>query len=199
MPPEKRLREITLSAPVSAWLAAQGYTVYSEVPFRGGYRKVDLVGKRGEEYCCVELKTSLSRAVLRQAYVLQLATPRVYVGVGTVPRESSREDCAKVGVGILCIAGNRVTELLAPRDTGMHLPLLPHHHFAVLAHMTPGGQAGRPTLKGEGPAQDVARRVAAYRRGCNPHADWKELFKNVSNHYANPKSMRYSLEKRGLA
>jgi len=70
--------------------------------------------------------------------------------------------------------------------------------FPVLAHMTPGGQAGRPTLKGEGPAQDVARRVAAYRK-AHPGAKWPELFERVSNHYASVKSMRWSLVKRGLA
>lgn len=194
----KHLHEIALSAPVSAWLEAQGYTVYSEVPLGYGYRMADLVGKRGQEYCAVELKAAFNWKLFCQGRHLQMATAQAWVAVGTVPQLRSIEICRKQGLGLLSVQGQAVTVLLEPRDTGQTFRTFTEALDQRLAHMSPGGQAGRPTLKGEGPAQDVARRVAAYRKS-RPGADWKEIFAKVSNHYANAKSMRYSLVKRGLA
>jgi len=52
----------------------------------------------------------------------------------------------------------------------------------------PGGIAGKPTLKGEGPAQECYERVQKFKQ-AQPKATWKEVFENVGNHYANPRSM----------
>jgi hypothetical protein len=51
---------------------------------------------------------------------------------------------------------------------------------------------GVPNMLGIGIAQDVQRRVDAYRL-AHPNATWKEIYKNVPSHYDSFKNMYSSL------
>jgi len=51
------------------------------------------------------------------------------------------------------------------------------------------GVAGLPTLKGEGPRLDCAKRVSEYLLE-NPDATWKGIYRDVDNHYCSYASMR---------
>jgi len=76
-----RLRETDLGAPVRDYLAAQGYTVRSEVG------RCDLVAVLGDEVIVVELKLTLNLELLAQAVQRQSITPSVYVAI---PRPSNK-------------------------------------------------------------------------------------------------------------
>jgi len=72
-------RETELAAPVAAWLAAQGWTVRSEV------ERCDLVATRGDELVAVELKRRFETSLLVQAVQRQRAVDSVYVAVPRPP------------------------------------------------------------------------------------------------------------------
>lgn len=180
--------ERDLSGPVSEWMQSQGFTPYAEVSAVG--YTIDLVGRKGAELLAVEMKRTLSKAVIHQAYRCDLFTPLRYAAVGSRPKSAGVERCRRSGIGLLAIAGGGVTVILEPRDGGRQAPK-PYARamHRALDNMTPGGTGGVPCMKGVGPAQECFERVAAYRQKC-PLASWREIFENVPNHYANHASMR---------
>jgi hypothetical protein len=76
-----KLSESDLAEPLCAYLAAQGYTVRSEV------KDCDLAAVRGEDLVIIELKKSLNLALLIQAARRQRITDSVYAAI---PRPSNR-------------------------------------------------------------------------------------------------------------
>ena len=172
-----------MSGPVQEWLKAQGYTAYCEVPFYG--RAVDIVAEKDatSHQITVEMKVCLSCKVMIQAVELQTATPLVYCAVASKPRESSIEQCRKQGLGILTV-GQDVTVILEPEQK-----IEPYKHRRFnLSRLEPGGIAGLPNIKGVGPAQEVEKRIAEYRK-THPKATWKELYEAISNHYQSYRGM----------
>ena len=108
------MRETDLVKPVADWLRAHGLTVYAEV----GRGPIDLVGLgRCDRIVCVELKTSLTRHVLRQAVLRHSITSEVYVAVGTIPRKASLALARQYRVGVLTVQDNTAMLLLGWRDT----------------------------------------------------------------------------------
>jgi hypothetical protein len=75
------MTETDLARPLCDWLSEQGYTVRSEV------RDCDIAALRGDELLIVEIKKTLSLALLVQAAERQRMTDSVYVAV---PRPSSK-------------------------------------------------------------------------------------------------------------
>lgn len=179
------MKETDLAKPVANWMRKQGYIVYSEVPIFE--RVVDMVGINGKDILVVELKLSLSWTVIRQACTSQLVSGKAYVGIATKPRKTSIEKCKKYGIGILRVTDN-VEELLKPvklkdiwgfyRDTIIEMTEV----------LTPSDEAGIPCGGNLGPAQVCYIRVKQYRK-THPKATWKEVYKNVGNHYSNHLSM----------
>ncbi|MBC7806012.1 MAG: hypothetical protein H7145_07660 [Akkermansiaceae bacterium] len=95
-PAPKRL-ECDLSAPVTEFLAAQGYTVRAEV------KNCDITATRDDFLTVVELKTAFSIDLLIQAVERQTIADAVYVGLpaeGTFAR-SSRYDKRRRGIEAL--------------------------------------------------------------------------------------------------
>ena len=187
--------EADLSEPISEWLQQRGFEVYTEVPFYA--RLVDLVGVNEERLVAVELKTSLTRAVIYQASINQLFAQESFVACFGNPRRASIERAAKYNLGVLTFNGVHVK---------MAKDAFPHRVFSeergkfirsCLSFMEPGGIAGRPCVKGVGPAQLVAKAVIEYRKE-KPRATWKEIYSEVPNHYSNAKSMQGALISRGL-
>ncbi len=73
--PAKTITETDLYQPIHDYLAAQGYTVRSEV------RNCDVTATRGDELIIVELKRNFGVSVLMQATERQRITNAVYVGL----------------------------------------------------------------------------------------------------------------------
>lgn len=96
IPVPKRL-ECDLSAPITEFLVAQGYTVRAEV------KNCDITATREDSLLVVELKTAFSIDLLIQAVERQSVADAVYVGVpaeGTFAK-SSRYDKRRRGVETL--------------------------------------------------------------------------------------------------
>lgn len=192
------MKETDLAKPVANWMRNQGYTVYAEVPLSG--RCVDFVGLRNGDMICIELKCSLTtkqpkRArsytspVLYQARSCQLITPIVYVAVATNPRISSIEACKKIGVGVLRVCSEgKVIEITPPHKR--FEPFAPHQREvrAFCLATEASDDAGKPQQAGDGPAQDCYWRIKKYRE-THPKATWKDIFREVPNHYSSQQSM----------
>lgn len=189
----RNMRENKLAEPVGKWLERQGYTVYQEVcpPFASGYF-TDIVGNKERYIISIELKMSLTKQVIQQAYTKSIFSHEVYVAVASNPKESSIDKCKKHNVGVLQITSNTVTVLHHPQNNN------PHDGYALklierLKLMNPGyDQAGLPSLAGTGPNKAVCDVVREYLIE-HPNANWEELYDNVPNHYASKQSMQTSL------
>jgi hypothetical protein len=86
------ITESDLAAPVTAYLAAQGWTVRSEV------KDCDVAAVRGNDLLVVELKKALTLALLVQAVRRQRLTDTVYLAV---PRPGSVWQWRRVNRGVL--------------------------------------------------------------------------------------------------
>jgi hypothetical protein len=179
------LREADLAQPVMAWLRGRGFTPYGEV--RWYDRAIDIVGLNLEWVTAVELKTSLTRKVLQQAHINQLAAHFSWVAVGTRPRGLPFGPFNRIGV--LSVVGGRVTVL---RRAQHSLCVSGHHTRAIRGvchYKQADGPAGLPGRTGVGPAQDVFDAVGRY-RAQHSAASWQELWENVPNHYKHARSMQ---------
>lgn len=189
------MKEVDLSEPVKLWLESRGYEPYAEIQFL--YKTPDWLGLHKEDgtAIAVEMKRSLTRGVIRQAYSLNLACEFVFVAVGTRPRQSGVDQCAKQGIGVLSVVDGAVQVVLEskPKD---RFPVESWKKKLIerLALYEPGGEAGKPTELESGPAQDCYQRVQEY-KALHPKATWHEIFENVANHYASPRSLAGSMAK----
>lgn len=189
-------RETELSDPVSGWLISLGFTPYAEVLLPKYGRQIDLIGRKNQQLITVELKRSLTKHAIHQTATCDLITPDRYAAVATQPKPQGIARCSQLGIGLLSVTNNTVTVLLEPAPspvrkdwTQTDYPSLIHK---ILDAMPPHGTAGHPCRRGEGPAQDCYDRIAAY-RSLNPRASWSQIFTNVLNHYATPRSLASSM------
>jgi len=200
----RQMREAQLSEPVSKWLESLGYQVFVEVPMFE-YRLIDMIGlcenaKGGKRIIAVELKTCLTWQVMKQASLNQLFCHESYCAVGTRPRKTGFERCLEWGLGVIEIAYGCVSVVTSPQPIGLppgKKGIPPNEHWQnmcleQLRRMTPGGTAGMPTLAGDGPAQEVARRIDAY-RAEHPQATWREIFESIPHHYSSARSLQSSM------
>ena len=194
------LPESEMSAPVMTWLQQRGFVPYAEVQHRGYW--VDIVGLGRTQLIAIEMKMSLTKQVIDQAHRAGKFADYSYCAVLSRPRLSSLIACAGQGIGVLRVKDERVMVLVEAKSSSRIVwgftPYLGRERIIeALRQRPPGGIAGRPTLKGQGPAQDCARRVKQW-RSEHPGCTWAEIYENVDNHYANMKSMRGALTSRGL-
>lgn len=191
------LPESEMSLPVMTWLDGLGYVPYVEVRHRGYW--VDIVAMResDEVLIAVEMKTSMTKGVIQQTCVTRHFADYSYLAVLAKPRESSLRACSDRGIGVLRVKDGYARIILDAKKNELR-PGNRRRIIQGLRSRPPGGVAGKPTLKGEGPAQDCARRVKRW-RSENLGSTWTEIYANVENHYANMKSMRGALTSRGLA
>lgn len=189
------LIESDMSLPVMRWLDGLGYTPYAES--QNYDTCIDIVAMKGPEpkLIAIEMKVGLTQHVIRQAYIAQLVAEQSYCAVLSRPRPSSLAKCADLGIGVLRVEDGVVRELLRPRPKKSISPGAKDFMVQQLQRRPPGGVAGKPILKGEGPAQKCARRVLSWRKR-NPGATWRDVYSAVDNHYVSMESMRGAL--RGL-
>jgi hypothetical protein len=190
-----KLVEASMSAAVSAWLRAEGLRVYAEVPWH--FTSIDHAGVSESRIVLVEMKRCLSEGVMQQACTHQLVTDEVYCVVLSRPAASSVSRAREIGLGVARVYEDRVCIMLPPKPRKGKSLIMRHYverFRARVAKLDEGGVGGKPTLKGEGPAQDVYRAVRRYRRE-HPGVTWKELYQAVPNHYAHARSMQLSMGK----
>jgi len=189
--------EAALFSVLADCLSERGFTIYSEVPCYSS--PLDLVAvKPGWLYpVIVELKTSFTEKLLRQAMLAQLSSAAVFACAGTKPGKRALEMSNSQGLGLMSIRNGRVHLVTRPmtRRRGVYQPMVDRLK-ETLSLMEPGGIGGVPTMKGVGPGVDVFFAVKEY-RGLHPRARWKEIFEAVPNHYGTARSLAQSMNKRG--
>ncbi len=186
------MKEADLAQPVAVWLENKGYEVYSEVPLGyGGARVIDIIGKADSTIIAIELKLSLTQQVLYQAHHCQLVAHKVFVAVATNPTKRSVEACRKSGVGIISVKNSKAEMILEPEGKEIITDRC-NNLKERLKYISKGVYTGKPNEKGVGPAQDCCRRIKEY-LDVNPQASWKEIYKNVDNHYSSCNTMQSSM------
>lgn len=186
------LREVQLSEPVHRWLVSKGLTPYAEFPIP--YHTADWLAVKKDHLIVVEMKICLSREVIHRARLEQSFVDQVWVAVLSNPRISGIGRCEDLGIGVLTLREDRMVEI-APASNSRKVS--DHYRNKILSKLEgrePGGVAGMPTLRGDGPAIRCLEAVDRYREK-HPEATWKEIYKEVPNHYASPKSLANSMGK----
>ena len=179
------MKETELYAPIKSYLEGQGYEVKAEV------KDCDLVAVRGtEEPIIIELKISLSIALLMQGIDRQTMTDAVYVAVpaGKGKRWASQVKdavklCRRLGLGFISVRFDAKTpSVLVHCDAGPYQPrkvkkrkeaLLKEFERRIGDHNT-GGQTKRKIITAY--RQDALRIAMALNDGPNkPSVLKKEL------------------------
>lgn len=183
--------EKELFPPIKKYLHDLGLIVYVEVP--NNYRSIDVVGvsSMGEQ-SAIELKLHFNASVVRQAYKNRRHFHRSYVAVPTKDIHVLTKlygFCVEDGIGILQILPDgKVNKVL---ESKFQIPTL-IYDFSGFEDREED-EAGVPYQKGTSEAFVVLDRVKRYVRQ-NPRAEWKEIYRNVQNHYTSPKSLAGSMK-----
>jgi hypothetical protein len=134
--------ETDLAAPVTAYLAAQGWTVRSEV------KDCDVAAVRGDDLLVVELKKSITLALLVQGARRQRLTETVYLAI---PRPESVWQWRRVNRGVLHLLRRLELGLLFVVPDGIDVVLQPR----------PLARRRKPTAR-RAVLEEVSRRSADY-------------------------------------
>ena len=195
--------ESDLFAPVKAWLEDRDFTVYSEVAYGYGSKRADVVGARGPLMAVVELKTSLSLALIGQCAEWTRNAHYVYAAVPD-PRLRDfgfgQTVLAQHGIGLLGIQPyGHVRRIVPPK---LHRSLHPRLHHALRSALcdqqqtgVPGGHAGGGFVTPYSRTMDRVRLYLVRERHIDRwnglgHAGWRtirEIVEAVETHYDNPK------------
>lgn len=199
----EQVSEATLGAIVVAYLEKIGGDVYQEVECAGGV--ADIVARMGVEIWIVEVKTSLSLALIKQAMDRRRAAHRVYIAAPHTRREGEvAEICEELGIGLLDVAPARDYVQVAGYEFGepavrvvvdsrrwnvrpveLAAALRPEHKTHAKAGAV--GAGGRWT-----PFRDTCRQLANIVHG-EPGISLKEAITKITHHYRSSRSARTSL------
>ncbi len=189
----RQLREYKLSDPVREYFENRDYKVYTEIPIAGS--QIDIIAIKNDFIIAVELKTSLTRQLIHQCIRHQKDCDIIYTAVPVNPSSENIRLCKKCSIGIIKVL-DKVEIVLEAKQHNLtsefkHTRMLNFCDTIIVNK----GVGGLPTIKGKGPRIECIKRVKEYLFN-NPCADWKELFKNVHNHYYNYKSMQSALREK---
>lgn len=189
---EWNLKEINLAEPVIKHFVALGYKYAQE------WFNMDLVFFKDDQIIAVELKKTLSKKVILQAWNDYYYANLAYAAVGTTPKAASINKAKERGIGVIAINSDGI-EILLMAPERKECTIWRDKNLKLLKEADEKGWlcnkniiAGRPNMKGEGPAQNCKRRVNEYLK-AHPNATWKEIFSKVQNHYSSAKSMQSAL------
>jgi hypothetical protein len=185
------LREAPICAAAVARLRSDGWKVACEIEVFDFRDKADAVALRGEKLMIIEAKVSLNNSLRHQAYRRQLTADLVLAVVGKMPRSDGVEWCESQGVGLWVVTDGNAEEIVECRQQNANA----HYRQIMIERLSIADESvagGVPHLKGIGAAQDCQRRVDEY-RAEHPKATWKEIFANVSSHYATAANMYSAL------
>jgi hypothetical protein len=144
-----QMRETALYAPIKAFLEGQGYEVKAEV------RDCDVVAVRGDEApVVVELKLSLSLALLLQGVDRLAITDWVYVAVPTGKVKDAAKLCRRLGLGLISVRLSGAGGVVVHADPGQYQPrkvagrktALLKEFQARVGDPNCGGQVGRKLM-----------------------------------------------------
>jgi hypothetical protein len=183
------LKEAQLFAPIKAYYKKIGFTVYAEVPNK--YRNVDVVCVKGGLQIAIEMKTTLNKDVVYQAWLNKQYFHRSYVATPNIPNFNLRwmQEPWLQAIGILQVKGD---EIITHQEAAIQTPLK-IYDFTVFEERV-DDTAGVPWNKGKSDAKVVLLRIKHYLK-AHPQAKWKEIFENIQNHYANQYSLKNSMYK----
>jgi hypothetical protein len=194
-------KEKDLFPPLKKMFKEQGYSVFAEVPVH--YRGVDFVAVKDDDHIAVEMKLSFSSDVIRQASYSIGVFNKAYVAFPVAKPFLIHDEhywelnqklqqkvdwCSKYGIGILQVmrCGTIFTALEA-RDCDRRR-IFDFQHYRENEE----DEAGLPFQKGVSAAARELVGIKEYIK-LHPYCDWKEIYANVQNHYANWRSLAGSM------
>jgi len=196
------VKESDLYPIIKSYFKKQGYAVFAEVAC--DYRGVDLVAVKGDEHIAVELKLTFNDAVVRQAMLGTHHFDKVYVAYAAKKatlfniddnywalRESIRhryDSVERRGIGILQVMPTGwIYEALEPKQQKPYRKL-DLQHYVESDDDLGGVPYQRGVSEGYHELDSIKRYVTEH-----PDANWQEIYDNVSNHYASPRSLSGSM------
>ena len=184
----EKFKEAQLYKPVKKYFELKGFQVKSEYPFYN--RRIDVVASKNNTVLAIELKQNLTKKLLYQALDGELFADYTYVAIKSNPHKHSNlfAKFKTFGIGILLVKQMKIKVILKPRKQIPVWQKLHQKAIEYILHAKDIGIAGRPCLKGKGPAQHVWELIQKYRQQ-HPKATWKELYNKVPNHYISVGSM----------
>jgi hypothetical protein len=194
---EKMNKEALLAHSVIEWLQNQGWEVYQEVCYCYGGPRCDIVATRGPLLWAIEVKTSLTTAVLGQAYDwLQLAN---LVSVAVPLRHRRNPALAyfyrSTGIGEIGIddrfSSVVVLESWRPR---LQRKIRSDLRDALREEHKSYAVAGNSDCLYYSPFKDTCREVVRY-VASNPGCTMKEMIDSIHTHYASVSSAKSALAK----
>lgn len=183
------LLEAPICAKAVARLRSKGWRVGCEI--RTDNRPIDAAAILNGKVLALEAKISLNEKLRHQLKRLTIRADYVLGVVGSPPRKEGINWCVKHKIGLWIVTDGPIIELVPYRQ------LTPKNNYRndMIRRLERWDETivgGVPNRLGIGVAQDVQRRVDAY-RAANPGATWKEIYSNVPSHYDSYKNMYSSL------
>ena len=187
--------EVELARPIVEWLIDLGWEVFQEVELYQGGARADIVARRGAVLWAVEVKRTLSLALLGQALEWTQRTHRVSVAIPhgrtTSARRFALRAAASEGIGVLEASllydGEvKVVELGCPQLRRRVLGVRLHEAQKTWA------DAGNAAGKRWSPFQQTCVLVRAAVEAA-PGLTVREVVDRVDHHYKSTSSARGSL------
>jgi hypothetical protein len=202
MPNHIVIKEADLFPIIKKSFNEQGYRVFAEVACM--YRGVDMVAVKEDEHTAIELKTTLSDHLLRQAswninhfdkvYIAYPVKKAIMFHVDDVfwkLRETTQQKytyCENRGIGILqVLPSGLIYEALEPTIQKPFRKLDLQHYVEADEDL-----GGLPYQKGVSEGYHELESIKKYVT-ANPQASWQEIYDNVSNHYSSARSLAGSM------
>lgn len=193
------LKETEVAAPIVEWLASDGWEVYQEVQYTRYGHIHDIVARKGSILWCVETKTSLSFAVIEQAWRAPFPLRSVGVPVAHTGRKDPhafpRMICGQLGIGVFEVGRNYVADYKPP-------DLIRHNHQFAKAYILPHLVEGQKSYKMAGgtagghltPYRETMDRVIAF-IGQNSGCSLKDIFAHIKgdHHYHSDATARSAI------
>lgn len=178
------LKEVDLSKPIYDYFTAKGYKAVSE------YHSHDWMFFNNQEIICCELKKGVNKKVIEQCNDAYYCN-RKYCAVNLKPTKISIKKLKNEGIGLIHVVNNEINVIVEAKSQNACLASSKfeelNKYWEKYGNSEPDS-AGKPNLKGTGPAQAVLEQIKLYVKE-NPSADWKEIYKNIPTHYSNYKSL----------
>jgi hypothetical protein len=185
--------ETDIAAPVVAWLREEGWTVYQEVPLRGG--SCDIVATRGSILWAIECKEHLNADVCEQAERWLRHSNLTSVAVAKPKHTTTSRVLGAYlsdrGIGLFDVFDCSIREQVAPalrrrRDSKLEKALMPEQQTYV--------KAGSPGGRRYTPFKDTCARLARYVQ-AHPGCFLKQALdsEGFTTHYSSKSAARSSL------
>lgn len=189
------MKETELGAKVTKWLDSGEWEVYQEVVIRGNNSRPDIVARRGPVLWVIECKTSLSLAVLGQAYewlpyahLISVAIPITKRDVG---RRFGERVAADYGIGIVKVGDYSSTVRDQPGNFNRKPRLLSHLIGSLREEQktwaAAGSQGGYYT-----PFAGTTRTLKLFLQK-HPGATMAEILAGIETHYRTVATARICL------